>query len=164
MKLFDRWIAAITLKFSGIAQISLLAVMLLIVSNIILRRFFVPIPGTVEMVELLGALILGCSIAYCLYSGGHIFVDVLVQRLSIENRMTADIITNTAMFVMNSFISWQMFIYGKRMIEKGFATGHLGIPVWPAVITVALGFFLMVFVNLNEVLKATLVLYKGEER
>lgn len=164
MKHFDRWIAAMTLQFSALAQVALVAVMVLIVSNIILRRFLFPIPGTVEMVEFLGAIILGSSIAYCLYSGGHIFVDVLVQKISQGKRAAIDFFTNIIMLLLNSVLSWQMAVYGKRMMDKGFTTGHLGIPIWPVVAIVAVGFLLMAFVNLGEIFKAAGTLNKGENK
>ncbi len=90
MKELDKFIGRVTSGFSVLAQIALAGVMFLIVGNIILRRLAAPIPSTVELVEISGSVILGAGIAYCLYSGGHIFVDVLVQRLSLKTQALTD--------------------------------------------------------------------------
>jgi len=164
MKELDKFIGRISSGFSVIAQVALAAVMFLIVGNIILRRFSAPIPGTVELVEISGALILGAGIAYCLYSGGHIFVDVLVQRLSLKTQALTDLLTNLMMLILNSILSWQIFLYGNRMSERGFVTGQLELPIAPGVYIVAFGFFLMFLVNLLHVLNSGKSFVKGASK
>lgn len=164
MKELDKFIGRITAGFSVLAQIALAAVMFLIVGNIILRRFAAPIPGTVELVEISGAIILGAGIAYCLYSGGHIFVDVLVQRLSLKTQALTDFLTNLMMFVLNIILSWQIFVYGIRMSDRGFVTGQLGFPIAPAVYIVGIGFILMVLVNLTHIFNSGKRLIKGADK
>ncbi len=164
MKDLDRIIGRISSGFSVLAQIALAGVMFLIVGNIILRRFAAPIPGTVEIVEMSGAVILGAGIAYCLYSGGHIFVDVLVQRLSFRTQAITDFITNFMMLIMNIILSWNLLIYGMRMSDRGFVTGQLGLPIAPAVYVVGIGFVLMILVNIRQLLFSGEILIKGEKK
>lgn len=160
---FDSFIGQLSARLSQIAQVGLFLVMLLIVSNIILRRVALPIPGTIELVEILGAIILGCSIAYCLYKRGHIFVNVLVRKLPIRGQAFVDIFTHIAMLATTSLLAWNTFLYAERMYNRGLATGHLGIPIWPINTLVGLGFAIMALVILNELLKAFYTAYKGEE-
>ena len=164
MKDLDRIIGRISSGFSVLAQIALAGVMFLIVGNIILRRFAAPIPGTVEIVEMSGAVILGAGIAYYLYSGGHIFVDVLVQRLSVRTQAITDFITNFMMLIMNIILSWNLLIYGMRMSDRGFVTGQLGLPIAPAVYVVGIGFVLMILVNIRQLLFSGEILIKGEKK
>jgi TRAP-type C4-dicarboxylate transport system permease small subunit len=164
MKELDKFIGRISSGFSVIAQIALAMVMFLIVANILLRRFAAPIPGTVELAELAGALILGSSIAYCLYSGGHIFVDVLVQRLPLKAQTAVDFVSHLLMLILNCILSWQMFIYGMRMSERGFVTGHLGISIAPVVYVLGVGFILMALVNITHLLNSGRFLIKGAEK
>lgn len=164
MKELDKFIGRVTSGFSVLAQIALAGVMFLIVGNIILRRLAAPIPGTVELVEISGSVILGAGIAYCLYSGGHIFVDVLVQRLSLKTQALTDFFTNLMMFILNLILSWQIIVYGMRMKERGFVTGQLGFPIAPAVYIVGFGFILMVLVNLSHILNSGKILIKGADK
>lgn len=164
MKELKKFVGRVSSGFSLISQIALAGVMVLIIGNIILRRFGLAIPGTVEMVELGGTLILGSSIAYCLHSGGHIFVDVLFQKLSKRNKSLIDLITNFIMLLLNSILSWQIFVYGMRMTERGFVTGHLGIPIAPVVYVMGIGFVLMGLVNLTHLLNSGKILIEGAKK
>jgi len=164
MKDLDKFIGRISSGFSVIGQVTLVGVMLLIIANIVLRRFAASIPGTVEMVELGGALILASSVAYCLYSGGHIFVDVLVQRLSIKKQSGIDFITSLFMLILNSILSWQSIVYGMRMNERGFVTGQLEIPTAPVVYVMGIGFFFMVLINITHIYNSGKILIKGGKK
>lgn len=164
MKDFDKLTGRISLGFSALGQITLAAVMILIVANIILRRFSASIPGTVEMVELGGALIVGSSLAYCLYSGGHIFVDVLVRKLSPRNQSLVDFITSFFMLILNSILSWQSAVYGMRMNVRGFVTGQLGLPIAPVVYAIGFGFILMALINISHILNSGKKILKGAKQ
>lgn len=164
MRELEKFTGRITALFSLLAQFALAAVMFLIVANIIFRRFVAPIPGTVEIVELGGALILGSSIAYCLYNGGHIFVDVLVQRLPEKHQKFVDFLGNLLMLILNGLIAWQMYIYGARMLSRGIVTGHLEIPTGPVIYVIAIGFLMMAMVNLTHVLNSASFLLRGGKK
>lgn len=164
MRELDRFTGRVTALFSLLAQIALAAIMFLIVANIIIRRFMAPIPGTVEIVELAGALILGSSIAYCLYNGGHIFVDVLVRRLPDKRQNWIDFLGNLAMIILNGLIAWQMYVYGARMMTRGIVTGHLELPHAPVIFIVAIGFLLMALVNLTHILNSAAKLFGGGKK
>lgn len=164
MNTFEKIIATLSLRLSQIAQVALVAVMLLIVSNIILRQLWLPIPGTVEIVEILGAIILGTSLAYCLYLKGHIYVNVIVRRFSKRKQGIVDTLTNTLSLVFVSLLTWQTFIYGSNMMSRGLATGHLGIPIWPIIYLVGFGFFILTIVILHDWLKAIQTAIKGERQ
>lgn len=164
MRELEKFTGRITALFSLLAQFALAAVMFLIVANIIFRRFVAPIPGTVEIVELGGALILGSSIACCLYNGGHIFVDVLVQRLPEKHQKFVDFLGNLFMLILNGLIAWQMYIYGARMLSRGIVTGHLEIPTGPVIYVIAIGFLMMAMVNLTHVLNSASFLLRGGKK
>ncbi|OEF98240.1 TRAP transporter small permease [Desulfuribacillus alkaliarsenatis] len=164
MKYLNQLAGTISTRLSQIAQIALVAVMLLIVSNIILRRIWKPIPGTVELVEILGAVILGTSVAYCLYKKGHIFVNVFVRNLSFRKQAAIDIFTNVLSITATSLLTWQTFVYGNRMMNRGLATGQLEIPLWPIIYLVGIGFAVVVLVLANNLLTAYINLRKGEEQ
>lgn len=161
MRELERFTGRVTALFSLLAQIALAAIMFLIVANIIIRRFMAPIPGTVEIAELAGALILGSSIAYCLYNGGHIFVDVLVSRMPERRQLLIDFLGNLMMLILNGLIAWQMYVYGARMMSRGIVTGHLELSHAPIIFVIALGFLLMAMVNLTHILNSASKLFGG---
>ncbi len=148
---------------SQLGQIALVAVMLLIVTNVVVRIPWKPLPGTVEIVELLGAILLGLGIAYCQQMKSHIFVSVLVDRFSPRTQALIDTLTGILALLVNSLLARQIFLYGSRMMTRGYSTGHLEIPLYPFIYLVSFGFFILSLVLLKDLLKSVTLLVKGKE-
>ncbi|OEH86952.1 hypothetical protein BHU72_01460 [Desulfuribacillus stibiiarsenatis] len=163
MNSLERIIAAISLRFAQIAQIALVAVMLLIVSNIIMRIIWKPIPGTVEIVEILGAVIVGLGLAHTLQTKGHIFVSIFVEKLSKRKQGIVDTFTNTFVLTVTTLLAYQTFSYGVRMSDRGLTTGHLGIPMGPVFYLIALGFLILAVVVCKDWVKSFIAIIKGDQ-
>ena len=164
MNFFDKIVAGLSLRISQVGQIALVAVMLLIAGNVIIRAIWRPVPGTVEMVELLGAIIVGLGVAYCQQVKSHIFVSVLVNRFSKRTQAIIDTATNFLAIIFSSLLAWRVIIYGLRMWDRGYATGHLGIPVYPFIFIVGIGFAMFVLVLVRDLLKSVKIIGKGSEQ
>lgn len=164
MKHLDRFIEMLSWRISQAAQFALLGVMVLIVANIIVRNPWRPIPGTVEMVEILGAIILGLGVAYCQQKKGHIFVGVLVNRLSERKQALVDSITHVIALFFIGLLAWQMMNYAGSMLARGYTTGHLEIPIAPFIYLVGVGFIMLALIMLKDFLKAITLVVKGSEQ
>lgn len=161
MNLLDKITAALSWRISQIAQAALVLVMIIIVVNIIMRRFWVPLPGTVELVEILGAVILGLGLAYCQYKKGHIFVSILVKKFPLRVQALVDAFTSLLALIFSSFLSWQLIKYAARMTERGYATGHLDIPIGPFIYIVGIGCIMLAIVLLRDFIKSAAAAAKG---
>lgn len=164
MKYLDKFMEALSWRISQVAQAALLTVMVLIVANIIVREPFKPIPGTVEMVEILGAIILGLGVAYCQQKKGHIAVSVLVNRFSERKQALVDSITSVLAIFFMGLLSWEMIRYAGSMLARGYTTGHLEIPIAPFIYVVAAGFIMLALVMFKDFLKAITIALKGSEQ
>lgn len=163
MSTLDKCITALARKASQVAQLALAATMLLIVGNIILRTFWRSIPGTVEITEILGAIILGGSLAYCQHMKGHISVGVIVERFPKFYQALTDSITHFLAMIFSGILTWQIINYSISMLQEGYVTGHLGIPLAPFIFLVGIGFFIMSLVLLRDVLQKITLATKGCE-
>ena len=65
-----------------VAAIALTFIMLLTVSDVVLRLFGHPIVGTFELVGLGGAVVIGFGIPITSWNRGHIFVDFMINWCS----------------------------------------------------------------------------------
>ena len=164
MNLLDRIVEKLAWRTSQLGQVALVAVMLLIVTNVVVRIPWKPLPGTVEIVELLGAILLGLGIAYCQQMKSHIFVSVLVDRFSPRTQAFIDTLTGILALLVNTLLARQIFLYGSRMMARGYSTGHLEIPLYPFIYLVSLGFFILTLVLLKDLLKSVTLLVKGKEQ
>ena len=126
-------------KVNWAAGLALVAMMLLTVVDVILRSFRHPVPGTYEMVGLLGSVVISFSLAYTSVEKGHIAVEVLVRRFS--RKLQALISAGNALVAVLLFavITWRCIVYGLALLEKGEVSLTLEIPIYPFVFGVAVG-------------------------
>ena len=156
-------IRSMTRWTSYVGQVALFLAMAVVVANIILRAVWRPLPGTVEMSEILGAILLALGVAHCAISDGHISVDFFVSKLSIKLRAIVDSITALIALIFLSALSWQSIQQAARMFERGVTTAHLKIPSYPVGYLVAFGFVMLAIVLLLNFVKTMLVIVKGSE-
>ncbi len=150
----EKTVTALAARVNWIAAGAIVCMMLLTVADVVLRMFRHPIPGTYEIVGLLGTVAISFSLAYTSVEKGHIAVEFLVQRLS--QKTQALISTCNALVAMLLFIvvTVQCVSYGLSLMQKGEVSLTVQIPIYPFAFGVAAGCGLLCPVLLAEALKA----------
>ncbi len=161
MKLFDRIVHALTLRTAQAAQLVLAFVMIIIVANVILRRLWQPVPGTVEIVEMSGAVLLALAVAYTAIMKGHIMVGVLVERFPLRIQAALDIAVNAVALCFSFILARETFYFAGKMLQRNYTTGHLQLPVAPSIYLVAFGFAMLALVLFRDMLHAVITMVKG---
>lgn len=164
MTILEKTIYALSKKTSQFAQLALVLVMLVIVSNILLRIWWRPLPGSYELVEILGAVILSMGIAYCAVTRGHVTVSLIVDKLSIRNQAFVDLITSTISLIFISSICWGLIQYGNMVQSRGLETSTLAIPLYPVYYLMAAGFAMLSLTALLDVIKSLSTLFKKRKK
>ena len=78
----EKLITKISQAMGIISVVFLMAMMVLTVSDVLARKFFnSPIPGSVELIELMMIITGFFALAWCAVSKAHITVDVFVERM-----------------------------------------------------------------------------------
>lgn len=109
MKKITKAIGYVTSFFNVIAVIAIVALMLLVCANVIMRYVFQnPIPGTYEITQMLMICLSPCM-AVTIMSKQCIWVDVFTSKLKRTGQMVIDIITLPASVVIIGMIAWQAF-------------------------------------------------------
>jgi TRAP-type C4-dicarboxylate transport system permease small subunit len=121
-----------------VGGVSLTFIMVLTTSDVILRYFGMPIPGTYEMVSLGGALAVGLSSVLTFWLKGHISTDFLLQKLPISFKTILSILTTIAGLLIVGAIGWNLIIMGLDMRTAGEVSPTLHMPFYP--VSLALGF------------------------
>ncbi|RQD75069.1 MAG: TRAP transporter small permease [Candidatus Syntrophonatronum acetioxidans] len=165
MDYINGFIKTVTAWTARVGQVALAAAMLIIVANIILREIWKPLPGTVEIVEIMGALLLSLGIAYCAVDKGHIAVGVLVDKLPEFREAVVELVVSAISCFFVSFLAWEMASFATSMMHRGYTTGHLHIPLYPFIYVVSFGFLMLSLVLLRDILEAIrgIVLLKGRD-
>ncbi len=126
---------AATLKLSRVMNhvggAVLVFMMLLVVSDVILRIFWKPILGTYEMVSLAGALVIGFAIPKTSLDDAHVYVDFVVTGRSATLRKAFLAITKFLGFVLFLLLAVNMFRKAGELYTAQEVTLTLHLPLYP---------------------------------
>jgi TRAP-type C4-dicarboxylate transport system permease small subunit len=146
---------AISGRFSGwmeiVAGIALIAVMLLIGTDIIGRIFGHPIPGTYEIVSLAGGLILGLSLPATSIAKGHVSTDLLIEKLSGKPKVLLAVTTRLIGMAIFLLSSYGMISMGIRLRSSGEVTAVLAIPFYYVAYAIGAAFFIQSIILFSEI-------------
>lgn len=163
LNIFERFVRSLTWCTAQGAQVALVFTMAIIVTNVILRIPWKPVPGTFELVEMSGAVLLALGVAYTAMLKGHISVGIFVDKMPPRARGVVDFVMNTIALIFTFILSRELFFYASRMMDQGLITGHLGLPIAPSIYLVAIGFIMLALVLLRDLLGALAEMVKTEK-
>ena len=164
MHILNKIVSFITKGAAQVAQVTLTFTMLIIVANVISRRVLGrPVPGTVELVEMSGAILLAMAVAYTAQLKGHIMVSVLVERFSLRIQGMVDIVTSSISLYFTFLLAREIFTFATRMLARGYSTGLLRLPISPSIYIVGIGFAMLTLVLFRDLVKAVMLAVKGSE-
>ncbi|RZB30361.1 MAG: hypothetical protein SRB1_02641 [Desulfobacteraceae bacterium Eth-SRB1] len=151
---FDRFINIVSRGFNWIAAGAIVSMMLLTTADVILRVFRCPIPGTYEIVGLLGAVVISFSLAYTSVERGHIAVEFLVQKLPKKVRIFISAINEFLCLFFFGLLTWQTILLASDLKESGEVSLTLQMPIYPYVFGIAMGCGLLFLVLLKDFIKS----------
>lgn len=139
-------------RWAGIIAGIILAFMILLtMGNIVLRRVWVPIRGTYEIMGFAGAVITALAMGFTQKKREHIHVDILISRFprAVKKAVFA---VNTAMCSAFFLVAaWFVGLRGMTLLETGEVSETLRMAYYPFAFVVAFGCFLlaaMLFIDL----------------
>lgn len=154
--------AKISKLLDSIAGWCMASIMVLVVSNILLRTLFKrPILGTYEYVSFFTALVIGLALAYCAVQNSHIAISIITDRLPVKIQMIIEIVIDTIAFIFLSFSTWHIGIYAKSMAGSGEVSLTTKLPFYPFIYLVAFGMSILSLVVLANLISC---LGKGGKR
>jgi TRAP-type C4-dicarboxylate transport system permease small subunit len=114
-----------------IALGALTFIMLLTVSDVVLRFFGHPIVGTFEVVGFCGAIIIAFALPMTTLERGHIFVDFMTQKMPKSVKKVMDLATRVLSIVLFAVIGWNLFIYSNKLMASGEVSLTIQLPFYP---------------------------------
>ena len=161
-KTYSGW-ASVEKWFNTLAMVIIVVMMLMVVTDVVGRYLFnSPLPGALEITELLMVGTVYLALAYTQFVKAHISIDLLTTRYSQRNRLMVETISLFVLLAFFSLLVWQ----GGNMAWhswqiKEIAMGPAArISVYPVKFMVPIGSFLIclrLIIQIAENLKALLI-------
>ena len=153
MEGFLKIVNGISRFFNIIAGISLTFLMLLTITDVILRGFKSPVPGTYEVVAFAGAVVIGFSMPLTSWLRAHIFVDFFILKFSQKIRNIFNIATRCLVVGLFFLIGWNLIKYGIDLQKSGEVSLTLQMPFYPVAYGVGVCCFVQCLVLVCDVVK-----------
>ena len=137
------WLGKISLFLNNISLIILVSLIILTVTDIILRKVFTKgILGTLEISEFMMVAIVFFSLAECELEDRFVTVDLLVKKLSLKSRAAIDAFVKFLGFILSCFITIAVIVYAGLIRSAGEVSQDLLLPRFPIIYIVALALVL----------------------
>ena len=160
MKSLEGLVENLSRVMDRLAGFCIVLMMLLIVSNIILRAVFKqPLVGTVDYVNILIALTIGLSIAYCAFQDGHIAIEFFVDKMPASVASVTNLIINLIALIFWGFAAWYMIGFADSMNANGLVAATSQIPLSPVAYIIALGLMAICLVILLQLVNSIYAVY-----
>lgn len=154
MKKLEVFVKKTSQLLDNLAGWGVVAIMLLVVINILLRTVANrPIQGVYEVVGFITAVVIAFGLAWCAVQKGHIAIEFIVEKLPVKAQSVIHVSSGFAIMLLLLFISYRVFHHGFKVIASGEVSATAQIPFYPFIFLVALGFLLLFLVELVNVLK-----------
>jgi TRAP-type C4-dicarboxylate transport system permease small subunit len=134
-----------------IAGVALTVMMLLTVVDVLLRAGGFPFVGTFEIVSLLMGIVISFGIPQVSLDKGHVYMEFLVERLSLRNRNLMNTFTRILCIILFACIAYNMIKIGARFHASGEVSPTIKIPFYPLPYAVSVCCFLECFVFFSEI-------------
>jgi len=142
----SRWMNVI----SGAALIFMI---LLTVTDVILRSFRAPVVGTFELVAFSGAVVIGFSLPFTSWLRGHIYVDFLILELPLRAKRIANIFTRCLGIGLFLVIASNLIILGMELYNSGEVSPTLHVPFYLVVYGIGICCFVQCLVLVCDIVK-----------
>ncbi len=154
MKTLDRINQFINKVLMYIAGAALVAMLFVGFGNMFFRSVWMPIRGSYEIIGFLGALTAALPLGLTQIRKSHIAVDIIADRYP---RWLQHLVEGVSCFLCMIFfilVAWKTFQWGLVVKRSGEVSETLGIPYYPIVYAVSVGFLVLSFSLLVDTIKS----------
>lgn len=125
-----------------VAGLGLAVMMLVTLTDVVMRYLGRPIVGGMEIVSFSSAVVIGFAIPYTSWTKGHIVVDFLTEMLSPKSVRILRIITRCMGIALFLFAGYNFIVYGLDLMKSKEVTPGFRIPYYPITFGLAVSCFL----------------------
>ncbi|MCX5810056.1 MAG: TRAP transporter small permease [Deltaproteobacteria bacterium] len=136
-----------------IGGVVLTLMMLITVTDVILRFVGKPITGTYELVFLGGAVVIACAIPQTSWEGGHVNVDFVLGYLPGIVSKIITVVTRLMGMAFFVLLGWNLIALGTNLYSKEEVSLTLHVPIYPVAYVLGICAFVECLVLLSDLIK-----------
>jgi TRAP-type transport system small permease protein len=140
--IIEKWVHQISESIRVVSMVALFLMMVFVPLDVFGRYVLrSPIYGDLQYQQLAMVLIVFLALPYCTYKKGHIYVELLVNRLTGRTLAVVQSIASLAGLAIMVFIAYHTGVYGVRelMAPLKQTTALVSIPLYPFILIATLG-------------------------
>lgn len=132
-----------------VGGIALALLVLTTVTSVIGRTLFkTPVPGDIEIAQLLMAFAISCFLPWCQWHRSHVIVEFFTQGLSNRWQRQLQQIGDGLMGMIAGLLAWRTFMAAVSALPTNEGSMILGIPIWLNYAALVPGFVIMAAIGL----------------
>jgi TRAP-type C4-dicarboxylate transport system permease small subunit len=136
-------------RFAMVGGIAIGLLMLTTLTSVAGRTFFrAPIPGDIEIAQLLMAFAISCFLPWCQWQGSHVAIEFFTQRLGQRTQHTIGRVGHGLMGLVAGLLAWRTLIAAISALSTNEGSMILGIPIWLNYAVLVPGFAAMALIGL----------------
>src|SRR4030081_533503 len=130
----------VALWLARIASVALAIIAAVTFVDVVGRYFFnAPFAFTVELTQMLMAIVVFFGVGLVTHEDAHISADVVTLRLPPRWRAAVAAVTNLLALCFLAILTWRLWGHAEFLYGKGDTTMVWTVPLWPVAFAVALG-------------------------
>jgi TRAP-type C4-dicarboxylate transport system permease small subunit len=138
-----------------VGVVALNAMMLLVVADVILRKYFAaPIRGSLEITEILMGFVVFLGLAFCAVKDEHVFIDIVTEKLSKRAKSITMIIVHFLSAGVAGLMAWRLFIAALDLQRGNQVSMMLGLWLYPFVLIGFIGCALLTLVYIINLINS----------
>ena len=161
MSLFNRIISILNRGLACVAGVSLVAMVLVTVGEMVFRMFGKPMAGTVETIGWLSATTTAFALGYTQIHQGHVSIDLFTRRLGPLLQVTVSVLVYLASTVLFVIVTWNVIRHAGVLRETGSLSETMKVIVYPWVYLVSLGCAGLTLALILDFLKSCIQVFSG---
>lgn len=146
------FLRGVTKILNYIGGAALTFMMLLTVTDVVLRAFGHPIIGTYEVIALSLALVIGFTIPKVSFDRGHVYMEIILERLPRKGKHLLNTFTRILCILLFLMIGYNLFSAGNEFHMSGEVSPTLQIPFYPLAYGVGVCCFIQCLVFVNDIM------------
>jgi len=161
VSLFDRFISILNRGLACVAGISLVAMVLVTVGEMVFRMFGKPMAGTVETIGWLAAVTTAFALGYTQIHQGHVSIDLFTRKLGPLLQVMVSMLVYLASTALFAIVTWNVFRHAGVLRETGSLSETMKVIVYPWVYLVSLGCAGLTLALIVDFLKSCIQVFRG---
>jgi TRAP-type C4-dicarboxylate transport system permease small subunit len=131
----------------------LVFLVLMTLTDVILRNFGHPITGSMEIIQFGGCIVFGFAVPYGTFLKAQVQVDLVTSKLKPRAKKNVDIATRIVGVLLFLFVAYNFYLYGLDVKKTGELSSSFKLPYYPIVFALSLSFLLQSLTVLYDLIE-----------